>query len=119
MAKLLENTRINEHAIEQKKSKQLSFGSIYSLDLIELEMLETYIKINLTNSFIQSSKSSADASILFDQKPDRSFCFCVDYQGLNNITIKNRYPMPLIGKLLNWLGQAKKFTQLNLTNAYH
>ena len=44
---------------------------------------------------------------------------CVDYWGLNNLTIKNQYLPPLIGELLDRLGQAKKFTQLDLTSAYH
>ena len=43
----------------------------------------------------------------------------MDYWGLNNLTIKNRYLLPLIGELLDWLGQTKRFTQLDLTNAYY
>ena len=43
----------------------------------------------------------------------------MDYWDLNNITIKNRYPLLLIGESLNWLGRASRFTQLDLTNAYH
>ena len=52
VAELLENTRINKHAIELEKGKQLLFGPIYSLRLIELKTLKTYIKIHLVNSFI-------------------------------------------------------------------
>ena len=107
---LLENTRINEYAIELEKGKQPSFGPIYSLEPVELETLKTYIKINLANSFIRPSKSPDGASILFDRKPDRSFCLCVDYWSLNNLTIKNQYPIPLIGKSLDQLGWAKRFT---------
>ena len=43
----------------------------------------------------------------------------MDYRGLNNITIKNQYPLPLIGESLDRLGRARRFTQLDLTNAYH
>ena len=82
-------------------------------------MLKTYIKTNPTNGFIRPSKSSAGASILFDRKPVRNLCFCVDYWGFNNITLKNQYSSPLIGELLDWLGWARRFTQLDLTNAYH
>ena len=57
--------------------------------------------------------------MLFDWKPDGNLCLCVDYRGFNNITIKNRYPLPLIGESLDRLGQAKRFTQLDLTNAYY
>ena len=118
-AKLPENTGINEHAIELKEGKQPLFGPIYSLGPVELETLKTYIKTNLANGFIRPSKSPAGASIFFDWKPDRSFCLYVDYRGLNNITIKNQYPLPLIGESLDRLGRARRFTQLDLTNAYH
>ena len=118
-AELPENTGINEHAIELEEGKQPPFGPIYSLGPVELETLKTYIETNLANGFIRPSKSPAGAPILFDRKPDGSLRLCVDYRDLNNITIKNWYPLPLIGELLNRLGQARRFTQLNLTNAYY
>ena len=116
---LPENAGINEHAIELKKGKQSPFGPIYSLGPVELETLKTYIKTNLVNGFIWPSKSPTGASILFDKKPDKSLRFCVDYLGLNNITIKNRYPLLLIGKSLDRLGRVRRCTQLDLTNAYY
>ena len=118
-AELRKNTGMNEHAIELEEGKQPLFGPIYSLGPVELETLKTYIKTNLANDFIRPSKSPARAPILFNWKPDRSLRFCVDYRGLNNITIKNRYLLPLIGESLDRLGQAKRFTQLDLINAYH
>ena len=119
VVELSENTRINEHAIKPKEGKQPPFGSIYSLRSVELETLKTYIKTNLANGFIQLFKSLAGAPILFDRKPDGNLCLFVDYWSLNNLIIKNQYLLPLISELLNRLGQAKQFTQLDLTNAYH
>ena len=116
---LPENTGINEYAIKLEESKQASFGPIYSLGPVELETLKTYIKINLANGFIQPSKFPVRAPILCDRKLNRSLRLCMDYRSLNNITIKNRYPLLLIGESLNWLGRARPFTQLDLTNAYH
>ena len=116
---LSERTKFNQHAIELEKSKQPPYEPIYSLDLIELETLKPYIETYLKTEFIQPFKSPAGAPILFDKKSDSSLCLYVDYQSLNNLIIKNRYPLPLIGESLNWLGQAKKFTQLDLTSAYH
>ena len=86
---------------------------------MELEILKTYIETHLKTGLIQPSKSLVDVSILFDKKPDGSFPLCIDYRGLNNLTIKNRYPLPLIGESLNRLSRAKKFTQLDLTNIYY
>ena len=100
-AELLENTGINEHAIKLKKDKQPPFGPIYSLRLINLETLKTYIKTNLANGFIRPSKSPTGALILFDGKLDRSFRLSMDYWGFNNLTIKNQYLLLLIGKSLD------------------
>ena len=116
---LPENTGINEHAIELVEGKQPPYGPIYSLGPVELETLKAYIETHLKTGFIRPSKSPADAPILFDKKPDGSLRLCVDYQGLNNLIIKNPYPLPLIGKSLDRLGYAKRFTQLDLTSAYH
>ena len=86
---------------------------------MELETLKAYIKTKLVNGFIRPSKSPTATPILFDQKLDGFFQLCVNYQGLNNLTIKNRYPLLLIGELLDRLGKARQFIQLNLTSAYH
>ena len=86
---------------------------------MELETLKAYIETNLANGFIRPSKSPAGAPILFDRKSDGFLRLCVNYRGLNNLTIKNRYPLPLIGESLDRLGRAKQFTQLDLTSAYH
>ena len=52
VVELPENTKLNKNIIKLKEGKQSPFRSIYSLYLVELEMLKTYIKINLANSFI-------------------------------------------------------------------
>ena len=109
----------NEHVIKLEEGKQLPYGGMYSLEPVELEIFKTYIKTNLANGFIWTSKSLAGAPILFVCKPNDSFCLYVNYQGLNNLVIKNWYPLLLIGKSLDWLNRAKQFTQLDLTSAYH
>ena len=119
VAELLENTKIIEHVIELEKGKQPSFEAIYSLGLVELETSKTYIKTNLANSFIRLFKSPARVLIFFDRKPDGSLRLYVDYQGLNNITIKNEYPLFFNKESLNQFDWAKQFIQLDLINAYH
>ena len=52
VTKLLKYIKINNNTIKFKKNEQSSFGFIYKLELIKLEILKTYIKINLTNGFI-------------------------------------------------------------------
>ena len=108
-SELLKYTRINNHAIKLVDCQQPPYWPIYSLGSVKLKTLKAYIEINLANGFIKTSKSPADTSILFDEKSDGFFRLCVDYQGLNNLTIKNRYPLPLIEELLDRLGRARQF----------
>ncbi len=110
---------MNEHAIELIEGKQLPYGPIYALNPVELEILKTYIETHLKTGFIQPSKTPTRAPILFDKKLDGSLRLCVNYRGFNNLTIKNRYLLPLIGESLDRLGRAKRFTQLDLSSAYH
>ena len=102
-----------------EESKKLPYGPIYSLKPVELKSLKIYIETILANGFIKGLKLPARAPILFVHKLNDSICLCVNYWGLNNLTIKNQYPLPLIGKSVDWLNWAKQFTELNFTSAYH
>ena len=113
VAELLEYIRINNHSIDLLDNKQPPYGLIYSLEPMELKILKTYIKPNLVSSFIKPSKSPADTQILFVRKKDSSLYLIVNYQGLNNLTIKNCYPLPFISESLDCSGYAKRFTQLD------
>ena len=111
VSELLEHNKINNHAIELVDGyEQPLYRPIYSLGPVELGTLKAYIKTNLANSFIRPSKPPTGAPILFDRKLDGSLQLCVDYQGLNNLMIKNRYLLPLIEELLDRLGRARWFT---------
>jgi len=52
-------------------------------------------------------------------KLDSSIRLCIDFRGLNTVTIKNRYPLPLISEILDRLSYIKRFTKLDLRDAYH
>ena len=118
-SELAEHIGINDLAIELVDGQQPPYGPIYSLGPVELETLKAYIETNLTNGFIRPSKSPANIPILFDQKSDSFFRLCVNYLGLNNLTIKNRYPLSLIGKSLDKLGRVRRFIQLDLISTYY
>ena len=93
-------------------------GPIYSLSEAEQLALCEYLAENLSKGFIKQSKSSCGAPILFIKKKDSSLCLCINYRGLNRLTHKDRYPLPLIPDLLNHLHSTKHFTKLDLRNAY-
>ena len=92
---------INDHIIELVDDQQPPYSPIYSPSSIKFEIFKAYIENNLVNGFIRPSKSPAGAFILFDKKPDDSLRLYMDYQGLNNLTIKNWYPLPLVGESLD------------------
>lgn len=90
-----------DHAIKLIEGKQPFWGPIYLLSKKELTVLQAYIDLHIKTEFIQPSQSPASAPILFVKKPRSGLCLCVDYRGFNNATIKNRYPLPLVGESLN------------------
>ena len=118
-ADILPEHRPYDCSIDLKEGTQPPFGPIYSLLQDKLAELKTYIEENLAKNFIRHSKSPAGAPILFVKKKDGSLRMCVDYRGLNKITIKNRYPLPLISGLLDQLNQAKIYTKIDLRGAYN
>ena len=74
----------------------------------------------LHSSKIRLSKSSAGAPILFvPKKEGRGLHLCVDYRGLNKVTILNRYPLSLMNELRNYVRGAKIFTKLDLKSRYN
>lgn len=95
------------------------FGSIYRLTQAEHTALSEYIDSNLKKGFIRRSTSPAASPILFVRKKTGDLCLCVDYCGLNAITKKNRYPLPLIDDLLDRVQGCKVFTVLDLKNAFN
>jgi hypothetical protein len=95
------------------------FWPIYNLSPRELKALEEFIHDRLEKGHIRESMSPAGAAVIFAPKKDGTLRLCVDYQGLNAITIKNHYPIPLISELLDWLQGAKIFSKLDLLDAYY
>ncbi len=116
--------RLPEHCpydcpINLEEGHSPPFGPIYGLSEPELQALRDYLTKNLAKGFVQHSKFPAGAPILFVKKKDDSLRLCVDYRGLNKITKKNWYPLPLISGLLDRLRIGKIFTKLNLRGAYN
>uniref|UniRef100_A0AAQ4QDM9 Gypsy retrotransposon integrase-like protein 1 n=1 Tax=Gasterosteus aculeatus aculeatus TaxID=481459 RepID=A0AAQ4QDM9_GASAC len=94
-------------------------GRLYSLSAPEQEAMETYIQSSLAAGIIRPSSSPAGAGFFFVEKKDKSLRPCIDYRGLNEITTKNRYPLPLISSAFELLQGATIFSKLDLRNAYH
>jgi len=94
-------------------------GTVYSLSQTELGALRTFIDEHLSYGFIRQSTSAHGAPVLFVHKKDGSLRLCIDYRGLNKISKKDRYPLPLISDLLNSPSKAKIYSKIDLRHAYH
>ena len=73
---------------------------------MELRVLKRWLDDNLAKGFIRPAKSSTASSILLAQKPGGGVCICVDYRGINNVTMKSCYSIPLIKETLDSICKA-------------
>ena len=85
----------------------------------ELKVLKAYIEEMVDKGFIRASSSPAASPVLFVKKPGGGLHFCVDYRALNAITVKNRYPLPLIKETLECVCKAKIFSKINFIAAFN
>ncbi len=94
-------------------------GRLYSLSAPKHQAMEEYIDAALKAGIIWPSSLPAGAGFFFVGKKDKTLRPCIDFRGLNDITVKNRYPLPLISSGFELLQGATVFTKLDLRNAYH
>lgn len=118
-ADILPPHRPYDHTIDLEEGATPPHGPIYSMSEVELAALKEHLDTELGKGFIRASNSPAGAPILFAKKKDGSLRLCIDYRGLNKVTKKNRYPLPLIGNLLDRLRSAKVFTKIDLRAGYN
>ena len=108
-----------DHYIPIKEGEEPRFNKTYPLNPTQRQALKDYLKEMLAKGYIRPSTSPAGYPILFVPKKNGKLRLCVDYRHLNNITVKNRYPLPLISELRDRLCKAKWFTALDLKGAYN
>ena len=81
---------------------------------MEQAELDAFLEVNLRTGQIRPSKSPIVAPVFFIKKKDGSLKLVQDYRTLNAVTVKNRYPLPLISKLVSQLCGARYFTKLDV-----
>jgi hypothetical protein len=91
----------------------------YRMDVKDLFELKKKIEELLEKGFIRPSSSPWRALVLFVSKKDGSRRMCVDYRSLNEVTIKNKYPLPWIEYLFDQIKGAKIFSIIDLRSGYH
>ncbi|SLM35846.1 gag polymerase env [Lasallia pustulata] len=109
----------HDHTIDLEPGQQPPFGKLYSMSPAKLDVLKVYLNNAVKAGIIRKSISPAASPVMFVPKLDGSLRLVIDYRHLNDITIKNRYPLPLILDMLDRLQGAKKFTKLDCKDAYN
>ena len=91
----------------------------YGMPANDLEEIKKKIKELLEKGYIRPSSTPWGAPVFLVEKKDGSLRMVVDYRALNNVTIKNKYPLPMINDLFDQLQGAKVFSKIDLRSGYH
>ncbi|XP_019059506.1 PREDICTED: uncharacterized protein LOC109117174 [Tarenaya hassleriana] len=108
-----------DHAIELIPGSKPPAMAPYRMAPPELAELKKQLEDLLDAGYIQPSKAPYGAPVLFQKKKDGSLRMCIDYRALNKVTVKNKYPIPLIADLFDQLREARVFSKLDLRSGYY
>jgi hypothetical protein len=108
-----------EFVIELKPGTALIYKSPFRMTTLELAELKEHIKELLEKEFICRSSSPWGAPVIFVLKKDGTQRLCVDYRALNEVTVKNKYPLPRIDDLFDQLHGVCMLSNINLRSGYH
>jgi hypothetical protein len=108
-----------EFVIELKPGTAPVSRRSYRMPPNELAELKTQLQDLLEKGFIRPSSSPWGCPAIIVKKKDQTLRMCVDYRPLNEVTIKNRYPLPRIDILFDQLNGARKFSKIDLRSGYH
>jgi len=103
-----------DHVIKLIPGAEPKSSKVYPLSPLEQAELDAFLEENLRTGRIQPSKSPMAAPVFFIKKKDGSLRLVQDYRALNAVTVKNRYPLPLISELVSQLCGAQYFTKLDV-----
>jgi transposase InsO family protein len=108
-----------EHEINLTPDAQPLHRPIYHLSPVELAEMRAQLDVLLEKGFIQPSKSPWGSPVIFVPKKDGGLRCCIDYRGLNQVTIKDRTPLPNMAELRDRLEGAQFFTKMDLREGYY
>ncbi|XP_048140281.1 uncharacterized protein LOC125316309 [Rhodamnia argentea] len=108
-----------EYVIELAPETKPISKAPYRMSLLELKELKVQIQELLDKGFIYPSASPWGAPVLFVRKKDGSLRLCIEYRQLNQVTIKNKYPLPRIDDLFDQLQGASVLSEIDLRTGYH
>ena len=119
LPKSLPPWRMIDHEIELLPGEKPPAKNAYRMAPPELAELRKQLDELLNAGFMRPAKAPYGAPVLFQKKNDGSMRLCIDYHALNKITVRNRYPLPIINDLFDRLHGAKYFSKLDLRSGYY
>ncbi|KAL0556481.1 hypothetical protein IC582_004995 [Cucumis melo] len=119
LPKSLPPRRMIDHEIELVLGAKPPAKNAYRMAPSELAELRKKLDELLNAGFIRPVKAPYGASILFQKKKDGSLRLCINYRALNKLTVRNKYPLPIITDLFDRLHGAKYFSKLDLGSGYY
>jgi hypothetical protein len=105
---------LGSHNQSQTNAPETLKTKVYPIPIHEQKTLDQFIKENLEKGHIVPSKSPIAMPIFFIKKKTSDLRLIQDYRKLNSITVKNRYPLPLLLDIINKLRDAKIFTKFDV-----
>ena len=116
---VLQPHRSVDHAIRLKPGTEPPYKKGFPMNPAQLQAVKKYIDEELLKGTIEKSNSPCAAPVLIVRKPGGGLRVCMDYRALNALTIKDRYPIPLIKETLERLAKAKFYTKLDIVAAFN
>ena len=108
-----------DHEIELVPGAKPPAKNAYRMAPPELAELRKQLDELLNAGFIRPAKAPYGAPVLFQKKKDGTLRLCIDYRALNKVTVRNKYPLPIITDLFDQLNGARYFTKLDLRSGYY
>jgi hypothetical protein len=111
--------RALDHAITLDSTAHPVNSRPYRYSPLQKDEIERQVQEMIAAGLITNSMSPFASPVLLVKKKDGTWRFCVDYRKLNSVTIKNKFPLPIVDELLDELAGTKFFSKLDLCAGYH